>query len=58
MARDYVKLYQKQMDALEGPRSGEKIRIEAERSISSIVPMPDLANGRTHLVGESKQRVS
>ncbi len=58
MARDYVKLYQKQIDLAEGVRSGEKIRLEAERSISSMVPMPELANGRTLLTGESKQRVS
>jgi len=58
MARDYVKLYQKQIDMADGARSGDKIRIEAERSISSIVPMPDLANGRGMMAGESKQRVS
>lgn len=58
MAHDYVNLYQKQIDAVEGARTGERIRIEAERSISSVVPMPELANGRTLMGGDSKQRLS
>ncbi|MDX7950663.1 glycosyltransferase family 4 protein [Lichenihabitans sp. Uapishka_5] len=58
MARDYVKLYQKQIDMGEGAHAGERGRIEAERSISSIMPLSDLSTGRTLLTGETKPRVS
>ena len=57
MARDYVRLYQQQIDLGDAARTGEQIRIEAERAISSIVPMPDMA-ARAMMSGGAKHRGS
>ena len=58
MAHDYVNLYRRQVEAAETVRGGEKIRIEAERSIGSIIPVPELTATLNSRSQESKQRAS
>ena len=58
MARDYVALYQRQIDLSEPNRGSDRFKIEADRSLASVVPMSDLGGAMTLRANDTKRHIS